>query len=138
MSDIQYIHNFLGNVHFTEDPAKPLVPRNTFSAPTGVMPSENPDEAVIRAINFNGLANDTIQYLVWCNLKSDFIGSFAGSCIAPHSPQTRIWLNSPVPNMLEFKLYARNGDNVLEVKDTTGDLTIQIDFIKYRRIAPHA
>ena len=70
------------------------------------MPDHNPDECIIRAINWNGNAEDQNMYLIWCNLINDFIGTLCGGNISPHFPQTRIWLTGPVPNYLEFKIYS--------------------------------
>lgn len=110
------------------------------------MPSANPDDVIIRAINFNGKAEDTFLYLVWCNLTNDFIASFCGGNLSPQSSGTTIRLNSPVPNMLEFRLFritAKGSDpSYMSAANAelavTGDLAIHLDFVKYKRVPPHA
>ena len=130
MSDIQYIHNFTGHHLFFGD--------SEFTIPSGTLPSANPDEAIVRAITFRGDSADPNQYLIWCNLKNDYIASFCGGIMSTHTPQSRIWLNSPVPNQLEFKLYAYDEFGNLVVTATTGGFAIHLDFIKYRSIPSHA
>jgi hypothetical protein len=132
MSDIEYIKNVSVAHRFLASPA-------VFTHTITGLPLANPDECIIRAFNFNGEADDDRLYLIWCSLTNDFIGSFCGGSIAPHFPQTRIRLNSPVPNMLEFRLYAFNAlSELAPIPTTIGDLGIHMDFIKYRNVAPHA
>jgi hypothetical protein len=98
------------------------------------MPSVTPDEVIIRALNFNGQSADSNLYLVWSNLTNDFIASFCGGALAPHFPQTRIFLTNPVPNFLQFKLYTpTQADRNLVVSTITGDLAIHMDFIYYKK-----
>jgi hypothetical protein len=132
MSDIEYIKNVTVAHRFASSPG-------TFTHTiTGLPLSSNPDECVIRAFNFNGDASDFNLYFIWCSLTNDYIGSFCGGSIAPHFPQTRIRLNSPVPNMLEFKLYTPTANGMVHIDSTVGELGIHMDFIKYRNVTPHA
>jgi len=103
------------------------------------MPDQNPDECVIRSINWNGGVDDTFMYLIWCNLTNDFIGSFCGGNIAPHFPQSRIWLTGPVPNHLELKIYILQPNAPPIVYNAlNGGLAITMEFIKYKRSRDHA
>jgi hypothetical protein len=133
MPTTEYIKNVTAATHFSE--GSPGV----FSTQLTAMPNANPDEAIIRAINWNGQPDDNLLYLIWSNLTNDIIGSFCGGSIAPHFPGTTIRLNTPVPNILEFKLYtpAFNGGR-LSADTMYGDLAIHIDFVKYTRTPPHA
>jgi hypothetical protein len=132
MPTVEYIKNVTVATRFSGTPG-------SFSKPLTGMPASNPDEAIIRAINFNGAADDSNLYLIWCNLTNDFIGSFCGGSLAPHFPGTTIRLMSPVPNMLEFKLYTPTDDgSIVFVPQTWGDLAVHIDLIKYTRTPPHA
>lgn len=133
MADIAYIHNVTSTVSFGGN-----IPEWDVSL-TGI-PDIVPDECVIRSITFNGSLADTSAYMIWCNLKNDFIGSFSGGDITSASPQTRIRLNAPINNMLHFKLYSPNVANQppLSAAAMTGDLIIHMDLIKYRRVGPHA
>jgi len=99
------------------------------------MPDHNPDECIIRSINWNGEVDDNNLYLIWSILTNDIIGSFCGGNIAPHFPQTRIWLTGPVPNYLEFKIYIQKVGVNPVVK---GDLAITMEFTKYKRSRDHA
>jgi hypothetical protein len=111
----------------------------TFTKLMTGMPPANPDEAIIRSINWNGDAADNRLYLVWCNLTNDYIGSFCGASLTPQSLGITIRLNSPIPNVLEFKLYTPLvGEEVMMPNDVTGEIAIHIDLIKYTRTPPHA
>ena len=106
------------------------------------MPDHNPDECIIRSINWNGDVMDDNLYLLWCNLTNDIIGSFCGGNISPHFPQSRIWLTGPVPNYLEFKIgvVARglaNNDQIVYAP-ITGSIAITMEFAKYKRSRDHA
>ncbi len=134
MPNIQYIKNVTVAAAFSNS-------AGSFSKTIHNMPSSNPDEVIIRAMNFNGAAADTNLYLVWCSLTQDYIGSFCGGSLAPHFPQTTIWLNSTVHNTLEFRIYTPTtvgGGTVALVTSMTGDLAIHMDFIKYRNVPSHA
>ena len=104
------------------------------------MPDHNPDECIIRSINWNGDPDDANLYLIWCNLINDFIGTLCGGNISPHFPQTRIWLTGPVPNHLEFKMYTMDPGTDKTVRDDTlvGDMAITMEFVKYKRTKDHA
>ena len=142
MPEVQYIKNVTVARTFStiyrpgEDPfmSKQL---------TGI-PGHNPDECIIRSINWNGKADDDNMYLIWCNLTNDIIGSFCGGNIAPHFPQTHIWLTGPVPNRLEFKIgmIARdinNNDNdSIKYLPIDGTIAITMEFVKYKRTGIHA
>jgi hypothetical protein len=130
MSEIQYIHNVTAGRYFLTSPG-------VFTIQLTGLPDINPDEVIVRAINFNSIPEDKNLYLIWSNIKNDYIGSFCGGK-APHFPQTRIWLNGPVPNMLEFKLYTRTGTGVVQIPSLSGEVSIHLDFIKYKRVRPHA
>jgi hypothetical protein len=133
MADIHYIHNVTSTVAFDN-----TIPQWEVAL-TGI-PDVMPDECIIRSISFNGSVADTNAYMIWCSLKNGFIGSFCGGNITSSSPQSRIWLNAPVNNMLQFKLYMPNGINSppLSAPAMTGDLIIHMDLIKYRRVPQHA
>ena len=133
MPEVQYIKNVVAYAKFAATPSH-------FAKMITGMPDSNPDEVVIRAINFNGQVNDNFLYLVWCSLTNDFIASFCGGNLSPQSPGTVIRLNAPVPNMLEFKLYGMDaaGSEAKYMNAVTGDLAIHLDFIKYKRVPPHA
>ena len=132
MPEVQYIKN--------------LTVAKFFDAEEGIMtkqltgmPDHNPDECIIRAINWNGAMDDPYTYLLWCNLTNDFIGSFCGGNIAPHFPQTRIWLTAPVPNYLEFKIYIlRPNADPIVFNTLDGGLTVTLEFAKYKRTRDHA
>ncbi len=126
MADIHYIKNVTAFSNFAASAGE-------FSTQLTSMPDYNPDEVIIRALNFNGDVADGNLYLVWSNLTNDYIGSFCGGSLSPHFPQTKIHLNSPVPNRLEFKLFTAIGGAALQVTSMTGDLAIHMDFIKYKR-----
>ena len=83
MPEIQYIKNVTVAKSF--DAAPGIMTKQL----TG-MPDHNPDECIIRAINWNGEPDDNYMYLLWCSLTNDIIGSFCGGNIAPHFPQSRI------------------------------------------------
>jgi len=142
MADIQYIHNITSVATFgtyvAPGPANPAIP--VWDVPLTGIPDVIPDECVIRSISFNGSVVDTNAYLIWCNLKNDFIGSFCGGNIASSSPNTRIRLNAPIPNVLHFALFTPQygGLPVVPANPMLGDLIIHMDLIKYRRVAPHA
>jgi hypothetical protein len=132
--DIQYIKNVTVAAAFDD-----AVPATSFTHHIVSMPNVAPDECVIRALNFNGAADDNNLYMVWSNLTNDFIASFCGGSLAPHFPQTRIMLNGPIPNMLEFRIYGPELTGPpLPVNNLGGELTIHMDFIKYRNVATHA
>jgi hypothetical protein len=134
MPTTEYIKNVTVATHFDA-----VYPQGIFSKQLTNMPNANPDEAIIRAINFNGDAADTFLYLIWCNLTNDIIGSFCGGSLAPHFPGTTIRLNTPVPNTLEFRLYTPVANGGMAPADNmNGDLAIHIDFVKYTRTPPHA
>jgi hypothetical protein len=130
MSDIEYIKNVLVAKHFNYNPAE-------MSTQLTGMPDSNPDECVIRSIVLS-TAIDGSVYLLWCNLKNDFIGSICGGTNISISPQIRIWLTGPVPNTLEFRLYSVMPAGPLFIPSFQGDISIHIDFIKYKRTAVHA
>jgi hypothetical protein len=137
MSDIDYIINFTSAVEI----AAGGIPR--WHTPLPAMPDYQPDECIIRSVSFNGSVAETDAYLVWSSIKNDFITSFCGGSIASFCPQTRIKLNSTLPNVITFTLYAPSipvsGDltvpAIIPVPELTngGQLIIQMDFIKYKR-----
>lgn len=132
MADIQYIHNVVSNTVLTTNDL-PI-----WSTEITGMPDSNPDEAVIRSITFNAeSSNDVNTYMIWCNMKNGFIGTICGTTTS--TPQTRIRLNSLVPNSLQFQLFApmSNGSPVIAAA-LTGDLVIHMDFIKYKKVPIHA
>jgi len=133
MPEVQYIKNVTVAKSFNAEPG--LMTKQL----TG-MPDHNPDECIIRAINWNGEPDDNYMYLLWCSLTNDIIGSFCGGNIAPHFPQSRIWLTGPVPNYLEFKIYVLvHGDNPPIIYNAIkGDLAITMEFAKYKRSRDHA
>jgi len=134
MPEIEYIKNVLAAGCFNNT-------EGYFTKTITAMPQPGPDEVVIRAINWNGQADDTHLYLVWCNLTNDFIASFCGGNLSPQSPGTTIRLKSSVPNMLEFRLFRilSPGSEPSFMSNVKGDLAIHFDFIKYtRRVHLHA
>ena len=132
MPEVQYIKNV--TVHKAFINQEGLISKQL----TGI-PDHNPDECIIRAINWNGDVMDDNLYLLWCNLTNDIIGSFCGGNISPHFPQSRIWLTGPVPNYLEFKILTvtPNTDPILSDK-LNGGLAITMEFAKYKRSRDHA
>jgi len=133
MPEVQYIKNVTVARRFADELGEMT------KQLTG-MPDHNPDECILRAINWNGNVDDTFLYLIWCNLTNDIIGSFCGGNIAPHFPQTRIWLTGPVPNFLEFKIYVLQDGTGIPVPYThlEGELAITMEFAKYKRTRDHA
>ena len=135
MADIQYIKNVTSGVLLAA-----AIP-NWQTTLTG-MPSQNPDECVIRSITFNNAGvEDTLTYFIWSSLTNGFIGSFPGGAISSNNPGTRIRLNAPVPNVIQFRLYIANSPGEAPYPVDTvmaGSLAINMDFIKYRSIPPHA
>jgi hypothetical protein len=125
MADIQWIYNLtsgaswaasLGNFTWQINP-----------------PDFTPDEIVIRAINFNTANPDPSMYVLWWNVTNSYIASFCGNSFSTSSPQTRIWVQGQVPNTLQFKIYKATVGGISPAASITGDLTISMDFIKYRR-----
>ena len=135
MSHIQYIKNVTATGAFGG--ASGGTP-GVFSKQINSIPAPNPDEVIIRAINFRGDSNDENLYLIWCNLTNDYIGSFCGGSLSPHFPQTTIKLNSLVPHTLEFKIYTPSISGDIYADVMTGELAIHMDFIKYRSVPSHA
>jgi hypothetical protein len=93
-----------------------------------------PTMAIVRHISYMGPNPQEIgTFLIWSSLINDFIGSFSISNYgAMLSPQTQIFLPAPVPNQLQFKIYAVGAVGAADPYDgLLGDLSIQIDFIKY-------
>jgi len=139
MPEVQYIKNVTVArwFHPASFPGDPFMSKQL----TG-MPDHNPDECIIRAINWNGKPDDNQMYLIWCNLTNDIIGSFCGGNIAPHFPQTRIWLTGPVPNHLEFKIgmlgRKPDGSDTLVYDPLDGSIAITLEFVKYKRTGIHA
>jgi len=136
MADIEYIHNVVTSVHL-DGSAAPVWEQAVVG-----MPDMNPDECVIRSITFNNAAvADTSVLMIWSNMKNDFIGSIASGAITTSAPGTRIRLHAPVPSRLLFRVYVpdANGAPPVHVDVTMkGDFVIHMDFIKYKRVAPHA
>ena len=56
MPEVQYIKNVVAYAKF-------MASSSHFAKMITSMPDNNPDEVVIRAINFNGRENDTFLYL---------------------------------------------------------------------------
>jgi len=135
MPEVQYIKNVTVAKHFN-------VEEGVVTKQLTGMPDHNPDECIIRSINWNGKADDNQMYIIWCNLTNDIIGSFCGGNIAPHFPQTRLWLTGPVPNHLEFKIGVIGRD--VSQKDSimyfpiNGSISITLEFVKYKRTGIHA
>ncbi len=69
MANIQYIKNVTATAAFNAS-------AGVFSKRLSSMPNQNPDEVVIRAINFRGDAADSNLYLIWCNLTGDSLVVF--------------------------------------------------------------
>ena len=129
---IHYIHNEIAATSFAHT-------EGHFIKQFLSLPTPNPDEAIIRAVNFNGTLNDTNLYLLWCSLNNGIIASFCGANISSNFPQTRIWLNHLISNSVEFKVYTPTISGGMEfVTDFVGDLAIHIDFIKYKDVPMHA
>ncbi len=108
-----------------------------FTMTVNSLPSTRADEVVIKAISWNGLADDLHMYLVWSNLNNDIVGSFCGRGSSSSSPGTRIILNGVIPNQLHFKLMNPNPNGgerpPLQSSDVIGDICIHMDFITYQR-----
>ena len=142
MADIEYIKNVVSSVHLVAavDPNPDVMP--VWSTTLTGLPNSNPDECVIRSITFNNAAAvDDMVYLIWSNIANDFIGSFPGGAISTTTPNTRIRLNSPLPNQLQFRLYVPEPAGELPVVvdvEVIGDIVINMDFIKYKGVPPHA
>ena len=131
MSNIEYIRNVTTFNTFDRVNGAPGVMYNQLT----LMPDFSPDQAIVRAINFNGEATDQNMYLIWSNLTNDYIGSFCGGNISPHFPHTTIHLPSSIPNHLEFKILTPIGNNqVRAVDNLKGDLVVHIDFVKYKKL----
>lgn len=131
MSNIQYIKNVTVSSSFGNANGGTA---GIFSKEINNMPSPNPDEVIVRAINFRGDSADNNLYLIWCNLTNDYIGSFCGGSLSPHFPQTIIRLNALIPNTLEFKIYTPSNSGDIYTDQMTGELAIHFDFIKYRSV----
>lgn len=93
-----------------------------------------PDIAVIRQITFSGPAAQVAgNFLIWCSLTNDFIGSFQinqyGCSVTPN---TEILLQGPLPNEVRFQIFTIvAGGSTVPYDQLTGDLSIGIDFIRY-------
>jgi hypothetical protein len=106
--------------------------------------NNQPDECIIRSINYAGPSTDTTGvYLIWSDLINDFIGSFAVRTDGTTgqafnlNPQIKLLLtNKQVPSNLHFVLYTvGNGSRVVIQAGTllSGDLSISMDFIQYKK-----
>ena len=93
-----------------------------------------PDEAVVRQISYFGpVAQEAGNFLIWCSLHNDYIGSFQVNNFGiTVNPNITILIQSMLPSSLEFRI-----DTVLADGSTTpytalvGDITIHMDFLKY-------
>lgn len=138
MADIEYIHNVCTGAVFNG-----VAPQWQFRL--NGMPDYNPDECVIRSITYNNfeVLYEHDVFSIWCSLRNDMIGSISGGAINTTCPGTRIRLNSPVPNYLEFKFYRQassTSPNPFELYNVqvNSSIVIHMDFIKYKRVALHA
>lgn len=118
----------------------------TFVHNVSSMPVHPVDEVVIRSIIWNGEAinpanaQDYYAWMIQSNINNGFIGCFAGGNITMSNPGTRILLNAPFPNQLEFRLvHPPTADNSPPLIDQiiSGDFIIQMDLISYRRSHVH-
>ena len=98
-----------------------------------------PDEVVIKNIVFtlaNPLAPDNSTTSIYTDLVSDFIGSF--SDVPPGNftmPNLTFTLKRPVNRLFKFDILAASdntNDNDMVDFARTGDLTIHLEFLKYR------
>lgn len=126
MPNIRYIKNFTASCFFNNSEGK--ITKQFVS-----IPNLNPDEVIIRSINFYG-AGSSILYHIWSNLTNDYIGSFTSGS---NNPQTSIRINGAIPSILEFKIFlpTATGDLYIDggVNNTMlGTLAIHMDFIKYK------
>ncbi len=110
--------------------------------------ANKPDQCIIRSITYAGPNTDIYgAYIIWSDLINDFIGSFsvsadttAGSDVtfsATTCPQTTLHFPNPINNMsqIHFVIYGVNaGTRQAETLNgaLSGDLVIQLDFIKYK------
>ena len=131
MSNIEYIKNVTAYTSFARQTGEP----GEFSCQLTSMPDLMPHEAIIRTIVFNGETTDVNVYLLWSNLTNDIICSFSGVASTAVSPGIVIRFTGPIPNNLEFKIFTPA--DVMEkdfVNVMKGDIAINIDFIKYKRV----
>lgn len=135
MSDISYIYNLTAAVELANNAAP-----QWHQQITGI-PDSNPDDMIVRSITINNAAGgaDPNVYMIWSSVTNGFIGSFTGANDS-QNPQSTFRLNAPIPNSVEFRLYVPDisGNPPLPAAAFTAALTLHIDFIKYKRIAPHA
>ena len=132
MANIEYIKNVTAFTSLNNKSGQ-------FSTTITGIPNQNPDELVVRMINYNGPAGDAFQYLIWCSLTNDYIGSFVGENISPSSPQITIRLNAPITNNVDFKFYRILEGGVLEFPENfVGNVCIHLDLIKYKKTPIHA
>jgi hypothetical protein len=131
MSKVEYIKNVTVFSTFDRTNGAP----GFMTQQLTLMPDFQPDQAIVRAINFNGEPTDANMYLIWSNMTNDYIGSFCGGNISPHFPHSTFHLPSSIPNFLEFKILSPIGNNqVRSVEDLKGDLVIHIDLVKYKKM----
>lgn len=104
------------------------------------MPAVNPDMCIVRGITYLGPSPSLKEYLIWCSLTNEYIGSVNVETIASQSPGTRIILNNPVGNTLTFQLHLINTvTNTVAVDPAAdGSIAIHLEFVKFQNTPSHA
>lgn len=135
MPEILAIKNITASHSFGGTPGQ-------FNQSVTSMPVHPVDEVVIRSISWNStiVGGNPFLYLLWSNITHDVIGTIAGGDFISNCPGTRILLNSPFPNRLEFRLLTPptvdDGQPVFDAA-VTGEIAINMDLISYRRSHVH-
>lgn len=133
MSNIQYIQNVTTFAGFNSSIGQWT--KQILSAP-----NDNPDVCIVRGITFLGPSISVKSYLIWCSLINDYIGSVNAANITTQSPGSMFLINKPIGNALTFQLHLIDTvANTASTDPTTdGDISIHLEFIKYKDTPPHA
>jgi hypothetical protein len=107
----------------------------------------HPDECIVRQITFvePSVIAAVGMYFIWSSLKNDYIGTFAvsqnsyntytavqlGQSSFMSNPQTVVIPGSH-PSAISFRIDALVNGNYVPQTTLTGNVNVQIDFIKYK------
>src|SRR4051794_21396034 len=85
-----------------------------------------PDEVIVKGINYNPVAAEPGVTLLYCDLVQDNIGSFFQDFYV--KPDLVFQLNKPVRGLYTFQI--RDIAGTLHAR--TGDLGLHLSFVKYK------
>lgn len=120
-----------------------VTPVNNFTAKVHV--PFTPDYMIVKLINYTSVTTDLqATYAIYCDLVSDFIGSFSVTQVVtgappqlmwslPVSPQSMFKINKPVTSDINFSLQV-----IPNVAAATlgGIIAIHLDFVKLKSEKP--